>query len=193
VPGVANGLVDLLAEQFALLVCDLGHRLARSDQPDAAVRLHRDVLVCTDVVVLVLGQRQEQLRTGFAQLQLLLDELSIASERIRVVVNGQGAPGASATAETVAAISRELDEHGLCVDAWLPWDKRALRASVRLGLPLAAARPRGQYARTLQRLLDSVLIPTTAKPLPRKRHPRTSTPEVGEDRVVREVALPWRR
>jgi Flp pilus assembly CpaE family ATPase len=193
VPGLTQGLVDLLAEQFALLVCDLGHRLTRSDQPDAAVRLHRDLLVCADVVVLVLGQRQEQLRTGFAQLQLLLDELSIARERIRVVVNGQGAPGASTTAETVAAISRELDEHGLCVDAWLPWDKRALRASVRLGLPLAGARPRGQYARTLQRLLDSVLIPTTAKPLPRKPKPRTSTPEVVEDRAVREVALPWRR
>ncbi|HET8895306.1 MAG TPA: hypothetical protein VFM96_14535 [Gaiellaceae bacterium] len=59
VPGLAQGLVDLLAEQFALLVCDLGHRLTRSDQPDAAVRLHRDLLVCADVVVLVLGQRQE--------------------------------------------------------------------------------------------------------------------------------------
>jgi Flp pilus assembly CpaE family ATPase len=193
VPGLAHGLVDLLAQQFALLVCDVGHRLTRSDQPDAAVRLHRDLLVCADVVVLVVGQRQEQLRTGFAQLQLLLDELSIARERIRVVVNGRGAPGASSTAETVAAITRELDEQGLCVDAWLPWDRRALSASVRLGLPLAGARPRGQYAKTLQRFLDSVLIPTTAKPLARKRQARTSTPEVGQDKVVREVALPWRR
>jgi Flp pilus assembly CpaE family ATPase len=191
VPGIAQGLVDLLAEQFALLVCDLGHRLARGDQPDAAVRLHRDVLVCADVIVLVLGQRQEQLRTGFAQLQLLLDELSIARERIRVVVNGQGGPGALATAETVAAITGELDQHGLCVDTWLPWDARALRASVRLGLPLARARPRGRYAKTLERFLESVL-PTTVRPLPHKRMPRKSTP-VSESGGTREVALPWRR
>jgi len=143
--------------------------------------------------VLVLGERQEQLQAGFAQLQLLLDELSVARERIRVVVNGQGAPGASATAETVAAITRELGQHGLCVDAWLPWDARALRASVRLGLPLALVRPRGRYARTLGRFLESVLIPTTPKSLPRKRQLRTSRPAVSESGAAREVVLPWRR
>ena len=193
VPGVAGALLDLLGEEFALVVCDLGHRLARGDQPDAAVRLHRDLLVCADAVVLVLGHRQEQLQAGFAQLQLLVDELSMPRERIRVVVNGQGAPGAAASAETVAAIAWELDQHGLGVDAWLPWDERALRASLRLGLPLALARPRGRYAKTLQRFLGSMLVPTAPQPLPRERPPRMPTPEASETAVPREVALPWRR
>jgi Flp pilus assembly CpaE family ATPase len=192
VPGVAQELVDLLAEEFALVVCDVGCRLARGEQPDAAVRLHRDVLVAADAVVLALGMRQEQLRAGFGQLELLLNELSIPVERLRVVVNGQGAPGASASADTVAAISRELGEQGLTVDAWLPWDARALRASVRLGLPLAVARTRGSYARALQRLVESVLVPTTVQPLTRKRRLRPAATPAVETGAV-EVALPWRR
>jgi Flp pilus assembly CpaE family ATPase len=193
VPGVAQELVDLLAEEFALVVCDVGCRLARGEEPDAAVRLHRDVLVAADAVVLALGMRQEQLRAGFGQLELLLNELSIPVERLRVVVNGQGAPGASASADTVAAISRELGEQGLTVDAWLPWDARALRASVRLGLPLAVARTRGSYARALQRLVESVLVPTTVQPLTRKRRLRPAAAPAVETGAVGEVALPWRR
>ena len=158
------------------------------------MRLHRDLLVSADAVVLVLGQRQEQLRSGFGQLELLLDELSIPVERLRVVVNGQGAPGASASAETVAAITRELAERELAVDAWLPWDARALRASVRLGLPLAIARPRGRYAKAVRQLVDSLLVPTsTAQPLTSKRRLSRSEVEAHEAEPVREVALPWRR
>jgi Flp pilus assembly CpaE family ATPase len=193
VPGVAQDLVDLLADEFALVVCDVGCRLARGEEPDAAVRLHRDVVVAADAVVLALGMRQEQLRAGFGQLELLLNELSIPVERLRVVVNGQGAPGASASADTVAAISRELGEQGLTVDAWLPWDARALRASVRLGLPLAVARARGRYAKALERLVESVLVPTTAQPLTRKRRLRPAAAPAVETRAVGEVALPWRR
>lgn len=193
VPGVAQGLLDLLADEFALVVCDVGSRLARGGEADAAVRLHRDVLVSSDAVVLVLGQRQEQLHAGFGQLELLLDELSIPVERLRVVVNGQGAPGAAASADTVAAITRELGEHGLTVDAWLPWDAKTLRASVRLGVALALARPRGNYAKGLQRLVDSVLVPTTAQPLTRKRRLRPAAAQVVESSTVAEVALPWRR
>ena len=192
-PGVAQGLLDLLADEFALVVCDVGSRLARGGEPDAAVRLHRDVLVAADAVVLVLGQRQEQLHAGFGQLELLLDELSIPVERLRVVANGQGAPGAAGSADTVAAITRELGEQGLTVDAWLPWDAKTLRASVRLGVPLALARPRGNYAKGLQRLVDSVLVPTTAQPLTRKRLLRPAASAVVESSTVAEVALPWRR
>jgi len=42
------------------------------------------VLATADVVVLVIGSRQEQLRAGLAQLELLLDELAIGPERLRV-------------------------------------------------------------------------------------------------------------
>lgn len=193
VPGVAQGVLDLLADEFALVICDVGSRLARGDEPDAAVRLHRDVLVAADAVVLVLGTRQEQLHAGFGQLALLLDELAIPVERLRVVVNGEGAPGAAASADAVAAVTRELGEQGLTVDAWLPWDARALRASVRLGKPLALARPRGSYAKRLERFVDSVLVPTTAQPLTRKRRLRPAAAAVPESGAVAEVALPWRR
>lgn len=194
VPGVARELVELLAEEFALVVCDVGHRLARGGDPDAAIRLHRDVLVAADAVVLTLGMRQEQLRAGFGQLELLLSDLSVPVERLRVVVNGQGAPGASPSADTVAAITHELGQQGLTVDAWLPWDARALRASVRLGLPLTVARARGSYAKALQRLVESVLVPTTAQPLTRKWRLRPAAAEaVLETEAVGQVALPWRR
>ena len=187
-------LLDVLAEQFALVVCDVGYRLARGGEADAAVRLHRDLLVSADAIALVLGQRQEQLRSGFGQLELLLGELSIPLERLRVVVNGQGAPGASASAETVAAITRELAERELAVDAWLPWDARALRASVRLGVPLAIARPRGRYAKAVRQLVDSLLVPTsTVQPITSKLRPSRSEVEAHEAEPVREVALPWRR
>lgn len=191
-PGVIAALLGLLAEEFALVVCDVGHRLARADEPDAAVRLHRDVLAAADAVVLVLGQRQEQLHAGFRQLELLIDELGVPNERLRVVVNGHAGLGAAANAETVAAVTRELAERDLSVDAWLPWDARGFRASVRLGVPLAVARPRGRYARALRRFAQSVLVPAAAPPVPRQKPlhaPADATVHV-EDR---EVALPWRR
>jgi Flp pilus assembly CpaE family ATPase len=189
VPGAVERVLNGLADAFALVVCDVGSRLGRSVEPDAAVRLHRDVLVSADAVVLVLGHRQEHLHAGFGQLELLLSELSIPVERLRVVVNGQGGPGAARSADSVAAIKQALSEQGLSVDAWLPWDEKALRASVRLGLPLAVARPRGNYAKRLDVLLDSLLAPTTAQPLTRKRRLR---PDVVESHTGGEVALPWR-
>ncbi len=192
IPGAVQALLAELSQRFALVVCDVGQRLARGSEPDPAVRLHRDILVSADAVILVLGSRQEQLHAGFRQLQLLLDELSITGERIRVIVNGQGAPGASASAETVAAITHELDEQGLRVDAWLPWDAKALRASVRLGLPLALARPRGRYTKTLQKFLDSLLVPT-AQPEADTQQPQPLLAKRGESRLAEEVVLPWRR
>jgi len=190
--GAVQTLLAELSARFALVVCDLGQRLSRGSEPDAAVRLHRDVLVCAEAVILVLGWRQEQLHAGFRQLQLLLDELSVPGERIRVVVNGQGAPGAATSADTASAISHELAEHGLSVQAWLPWDARALRGSVRLGLPLALARPRGRYATRLRRLVDATLVPTQQ---PERHAPpsRLLLPPAGRTGRAEEVALPWRR
>ena len=91
-------------------------------------------------------------------------------------------------------MSEELAAQGLTVDAWLPYDGKAQRASVRLGLPLATARPRGPYARKVRELVASVLLPGAPQPVARKRRlrpqhrvqPLSAAPDG-------EVTLPWRR
>jgi hypothetical protein len=157
------------------------------------VGLHRELLSHADAVLLVLGSRQEQLHAGFAQLETLIDELGIGPDRLRVVVNGQGSAGAVPSAEANRAISAELAKHGLAVDAWIPWDRRALRSSVRLGLPLALARPRGGYARALGGLIEAVLLPSLPQPAARKQRLRTPVTIARASAHAEEVALPWRR
>ena len=194
-PGLIERLLTVLAASFPLIVCDVGDRLRRGGEADAAVRLHHDLLVGADAVLLVLGSRQEQLRAGFRQLEVLLDDLAIAPERLRVVVNGQAGSGALRGAATGAAITRELAGRGLAVDAWLPWDEKALRASVRLGAPLAIARPKGPYARALRELVEAVLLPSLPAPAARKRRlrPLATPAERPGDAEAQEVALPWRQ
>jgi MinD-like ATPase involved in chromosome partitioning or flagellar assembly len=182
-PGVVHDVIDFLAARFELVVCDVGQRLHHSGQPDLAVRLHRDTLVRADAVVLVLGARPDQLHSGFRQLDLLLDDLGVAGERLRVVVNAQAA--AAAGAETAAAISQELDDRQLRVDAWLPWEARSARAALRVGLPLALARPRSRYARAVRRLVESMLV------APSEPVKALDTGPAGPAQA-REVALPWR-
>jgi MinD-like ATPase involved in chromosome partitioning or flagellar assembly len=182
-PGVIHDVIDFLAARFELVVCDVGQRLHHSGQPDLAVRLHRDTLVRADAVVLVLGARPDQLQSGFRQLELLLDDLGVAGERLRIVVNAQ--PAAAAGAETAAAISQALDDRQLTVDAWLPWEARAARAALRVGQPLALARPRGRYARAVRRLVESLLLaPSEAV--------QAVAPAAASAAQSREVALPWR-
>jgi Flp pilus assembly CpaE family ATPase len=190
-PGLVERLLAVLAASFPLVVCDVGQRLRRSGEPDPSTRLHRDVLVSADAVVQVIGSRQEQLRAGLAQTELLLEELAIAPERLRVVVNGQPGCVLPRSADT-AAVGQELARFGLVVDAWLPFDGKALRASTRLGVPLAAARPKGPYASALRELVSAVLLPSTPQPLARKRRLRPAAP-APERRPLEEVRLPWRR
>jgi hypothetical protein len=64
---------------------------------------------------------------------------------------------------------------------------------VRLGVPLALARRRGRSAKRLERLADSVLVPTTLQPLTRKRRLQPMAAQVAESGAAAEVALPWRR
>ena len=175
-PGMTEQLLAMLTGSFPMVVCDVGHRLRSGIEPDPAVRLHRELLTGADAVLLVLGSRQEQLNAGLAQIELLVDELGIAPQRLRIVVNGQGGPGAAATLDTGRAIGPELARFELSVDAWLPWDAKALRASVRLGVPLALARPRGGYARAVSRLVSAVLLPSVPQPAVRKQRLRTPTP-----------------
>ena len=134
---------------------------------------------------------------GLAQLDLLLDELGIPRERMRVVCNGVGGPG---------AIPRPQLEQTLTIGAarartrrrrLVPWDARALakrshRAAAR------AAHPRGGYARALRRLLDTLFLPGAPVARGRKRlldpaaRERRSQPEPSASREDEEVALPWR-
>ena len=197
VPGMVERILSVLAAPFPLVVCDVGQRLRRSSgDPDAATRLHRDVLATADVVVLVIGSRQEQLRAGLAQLELLLDELAIGPERLRVVVNGQPGTGAPRKTDTAAPISQELAALGLTVDAWLPYDEKAQRASVRLGVPLAVAQPRGAYARAVRQLVEGVLLPGMPQPIARKRRLRPQPrvqPPAAAPATAGEVTLPWRQ
>ncbi len=191
-PGLVERLLAVLAASYPLVVCDVGQRLRRGGDPDAAVRLHRDVLTSADAVVQVIGSRQEQLRAGLAQSELLLEELAIAPERLRVAVNGQPGGAALATDASAAVLGRELARFGLTVDAWLPFDEKALRASTRLGLPLALARPKGTYAEAVGALASAVLLPGAPQPRARKRRLRPPAEAVAPP-SLEEVRLPWRR
>jgi hypothetical protein len=190
-PGVIHAVIDFLAARFELVVCDIGQRLHHSGRADLAVRLHHDALVRAHSVVLVLGTRPDQLQSGFRQLELLLDDLGVACERLRIVVNAQPAAAAGSGAETAAAITHALDERQLAVDAWLPWDGRSLRAALRLGQPLTLARQRGRYARAVRQLLESMLT-ATAESASATQGDAWSGPDAAPEARLEEVALPWR-
>ena len=199
-PGAIHAGLEALAAHYPLLVVDVGSLLQQPGLLGPVERCHREALLAADAVLLSLGARETQLDAGLAQLDLLLDTLGIARERIRVVCNGVGGPGAIPRAQLEQTLTIGLRERELAADALIPWDARALRKAVRTGLPLAAAHPRGGYARTLARLLDSLFLP--GSPVARRRKqlltlPSRATvePEPVEERgeaEEEEVVLPWR-
>lgn len=191
-PGVAARVLDALASVYPLTVCDLGFLLGEGAEACPACRVHREAAVAADAILLVLGGREEQLRAGLAQLDALL-ELGIAPERLRVTLNGTGGPGAAARSTLERILPGQLAERRFALDAWLPWDGRALSRARRLGLPLARARRRGPYARALVRLLEQLFLPVA--PAPRERKLRLVPPSPRETAIeeeTEEVALPWR-
>jgi Flp pilus assembly CpaE family ATPase len=188
-PGAVANALNALAEVTPLSVLDVGFQLEQGDELGPAARIHREALVTADAVLLVLGAREEQLRAGLAQLELLLDALAIKPERLRVVANGVGGPGAVPTTELTETLAQRLAERGLALDAALRWDARALAKATRAGLPLAIAHPRGRYARTLARLLEQLFLPVAPEPRERKRMLVPPQPK----QQTEEVALPWRR
>lgn len=178
-PGIAAGVLRALATLCPLVVADVGFVLAEGEDVGPACRVHREALVESDAVLLVLGAREEQLRAGLDQLDALL-ALGIAPERLRVALNGAGGPAATARVALENVLQVQLAERRLALDAWLPWDGRALGRARRLGLPLAGAHRRGGYARVLARLLDELFLPVAAAPRARKLlldPPRTHEPE----------------
>ena len=192
-PGAAAGALHALASEYPLTVCDLGFLLAEGDEAGPACRAHREAVVAADAVLLVVGARDEQLRAGLAQLDALLS-LGIPPERLRVALNGVGGPGTAARSTLEQIVPGELAERRFALDAWLPWDGRALARAQRLGLPLARARPRGRYARAPARLLEQLFLPVAPAPRERKLRLVPPVPHKVEPRPEpeREVALPWR-
>ncbi|MBA3841932.1 MAG: hypothetical protein H0X39_04825 [Actinobacteria bacterium] len=200
-PGAIRAGLDALAEQYPLVIVDVGFLLAQPGALGPVERCHREALVAADAVLLTLGAREAQLDAGLAQLDLLLDTLGIARERIRVVCNGVGGPGAIARPQLEQTLTIGLRERELAVDALIPWETRALAKAVRTGLPLAAAHPRGSYARRLGQLLDMLFLPGAPVARSRKRLlalPARATvepqPELEPVRAQgeEEVVLPWR-
>lgn len=190
-PGAIRASLDALTALYPLVVCNVGALLTAPGQLPRIARCHREALLAADAVLLVLGAREAQLRAGRAQLALLLDALAIKRERLRLCVNGAGAPGASKRAELEQALAAQLAELRLAVDAWLPYDRRALARAQQTGLPFALARPRGPYARALKRLLGELLLP--ARPVPRERKTRLPIRvPVAHGHADEEVKLPWR-
>ena len=193
-PGAIRSALEAAASVYPLVVADVGALLALPGELPKAVRVHREALLTADAVLLVIGAREQQLRAGRAQLTLLLDELGIKRERLRIAVSGLGAPGAGTKTELENALNPELAELRLAVDAWLPYDARAAVRARRSGSPLALARPRGRYARALRGLIDEVLLPS--QPVPRERKTRLPIPAPFAARAANtqdeEVALPWR-
>jgi Flp pilus assembly CpaE family ATPase len=193
-PGAIRAALEAAASVYPLVVVDVGALLAVPGELPKAVRAHREALLTADAVLLVIGAREQQLRAGRAQLTLLLDELGIKREQLRIAVSGLGAPGTGSKHELEQAIGEQLAELRLAVDAWLPHDARAATRARRTGAPLALARPRGRYARALRGLIDEVLLPS--QPVPRERKTRLPVPTqlaaTAANTHDEEVALPWR-
>lgn len=196
-PGAIRTGLEALADAYPLVVADIGFLLSLPGGVGAVGRCHREALLAADAVVLTVGAHEAQLDAGLAQLDLLLDELDIPRERIRVVCNGVGGPGAIPRLQLEQTLTIGLRERELAADALIPWDARALSKAVRTGLPLATAHPHGGYARTLRRLLDTLFLPGTPVARNRKRllssPARTAAePEQSFEREDEEVVLPWR-
>jgi hypothetical protein len=193
-PGAIRAALDAAATVYPFVVVDAGSLLSLPGDTPKAVRVHREALLAADAVLLVIGAREQQLRAGRTQLTLLLDELGVPREQLRIAVSGVGAPGAGSKNELENVLAPELAELRLAVDAWLPYDARAATRARRSGTPLALARRRGSYARALRGLLDELLLPS--QPVPRERKTRLPipTPIAAAAEPVRdeEVALPWR-
>jgi hypothetical protein len=186
-PGAITSALHALCGLYPVVVCDVGFPLADGAQLPAAARTHREALIAADAVLLVLGARDAQLHHGLRQLDLLRDHLAIPPDRLRVILNGVGAPGAASRRAVLDSALNYLAERGVSIDACLPWDGRALARAGRSGTPLALARRRGSYGRAITRLLDELFMPAAATPAPKRRKrrlPVTVTRERDEEKVV---------
>ncbi len=187
-PGAITDALHELAVLYALSVCDVGAFLGDDGQPSPAARLHREALVTADSVLLVLGSRDTQLRSGLRQLDRLLGPLGIPADRLRIVANAIGAPGSASRSQITETIAGHLAKRGVGVDAWLPWDSRALKQAQRRGLPLSLSRRRSKYRRAMTSLLDDLFLPAV-EPTPKGRKRRITMPR----QQPRDEEVAWQR
>lgn len=188
-PGAMSGALTALAATYPVVVCDVGFML--TDTRQQPVHLHREALLSADAVLLVLGARETQLHAGLRQLELLLDTIGIPAERLRILIGQAGAPASASKTEITNTIATHLAERGLALDAWLPFDARAARRAQRHGTPIVLARRHGAYARTVNRLLDDLFIPTDDDQPRAKKTKRRLTAPPRRDSHDEEVV--WQR
>lgn len=197
-PGAVTHALDALAETYPLVVCDVGFLLSDTRAP--AARMHREVLVGADAVVVVLGASEAQLRQGRRQLDVVLQTLAIPPERLRIVVNGLDGPSSAAKDAINATIAEQVGASGVTVDAWVAWDARGARKARQQGLPIALAHRHGRYARAINGLLNEMFLPdeTGTGPRARRRKRRLAIPAAWRRTQPQqpyedegEVALPW--
>jgi len=188
-PGVVTTALHELASLYAVTVCDVGAFLGDDGALSPAARLHREALIAADAVLLVLGSRDIQLRHGLDQLDFVLGTLGIPTERLRIIANAIGAPGSASRGAITQTITTHLAERGVSVDAWLPWDARALTKAQHRGTPLAIARKRSGYTRALSALLDELFLAAPA-PTPKRSKRRLAAPR---HQAHEEEQVVWRR
>jgi MinD-like ATPase involved in chromosome partitioning or flagellar assembly len=180
-PGAITSALRALVAAVPLVVCDVGFLLEEAGETTPLARCHREALASANVVLLVIGARDRQVRDGLAQLDVLRVELEVPNERLRIVCAGLGGPGTGSHRTLTTMLTEQLAERGLALDASLPFDGRALQRAERRALPLAHARPRSAYARALRSLLDQLFLPSVVAkarerklrlPLPQQTQPR---------------------
>jgi MinD-like ATPase involved in chromosome partitioning or flagellar assembly len=191
-PGALTNALAALTPEYPLVVCDVGFLL---DARQPLARLHREVLVSADAVVLVLGASEVQLRDGLRQLDVILE--IVDPDQLRLIVNGFAGPSAASRDAIEATITAHLGRAD-AVDAWLPWDTRGAQHANNRGLPIAAAHRRSRYTKALSGLLDSMFEPTPSPSARRRRRlpvpealRRSQPPAPAQQYEEAEVALPW--
>ena len=171
---------------YPLVIADIGFLLLEEQRParpaaSTGRRSLRRTRSCS------FSARATSSSARASQLDALL-ELGIPSQRLRVVVNGVG-PGATTRNALEHVLARQLAERGFALDAWLPWDGRALARAQRTGSSCRRP-PARPYARAQRRLLDESSC--RVAPAPRERKLRLVPPAPRDEEVEEEVTLPWR-
>lgn len=189
-PGVVTATLDTLASLYPVVVCDVSFLL--TDGQQQPVHLHREALINADAVLLVLGSRESQLHAGLRQLDLLLDVLGVPVERVRIIVGQVGGPSSADKRAITNTIAANLADRGLAVDSWLPWDAHGAKRAEQQGQPIALARRRGAYARTVKSLLDELFVDTTAAPKTKRRKHRLRAPVQTANAHERDEVV-WQR
>ena len=165
-----------LASQFPLVIADVGFLLFEGDDASSACRVHREAVVTADAVLLVMGAREEQLQAGLDQLDSLL--------ALGVPRSGYGsrstapAPQGRRPARSSTRSCRRSSPSAVSLDAWLPWDRRALARAQRTVCRSPRGAPTWRLCRALSGFSMTSSYPSCLLPEPKAGscHPARATP-----------------